>query len=270
MTGYSTREVAGLLGLTPAQIRRCVYVGLLTPGRGSNREYCFQFSDMVLLRTLKSLRDAHIAPRRAFAALRQLKRVLGESRSLASVRLLAECGEVLVVDDHTRWNALSGQGVLELSFVALTGELTQLRRRPADDEIPDCHDWYELALDLESVDPVRASVAYLIALELEPEYADAHASLARLRQREGREDEARLHYQKALEVSPGHERALFGMGVLLEQAGDIDAAIACYLRADAVPDAHYRLARIFERRGETLAARRHLQRYRQLEPVAED
>jgi tetratricopeptide (TPR) repeat protein len=269
MTGYTTRQVSELLGLTPAQIRRYVYVGLLTPARGSSREYRFQFPDMVLLRTLKSLREARIAPRRALAALRKLQRVLGESRSLASVRLLADGGQVLVVEDRARWNALSGQGLLEFSFAALAGELTQLHERLADDDIPNCHDWYALALDLESVDPVRASVAYLIALELEPEYADAHLGLARLRHREGRGDEARMHYQKVLDKAPDHEQALFGIGVLLEQAGDVDGAIGCYVKAEALPDAHYHLARIFERRGETLAARRHLQRYRQLEPSAD-
>jgi hypothetical protein len=40
--------------------------------------------------------------------------------------------------------------------------------------------------------------------------------------------------------------------------------VDCYYRAGDVADAHYNLCRIFEIRGDEVAALRHLRRYRQL------
>jgi tetratricopeptide (TPR) repeat protein len=268
MIGYSTRDVSQLIGLTPAQIRRCVYLGLVSPRRGSRNEYRFDFSDMVLLRTVKTLRDASIPARRALAALSGLRQMLGQSRTLASVRVVADGGDVVMVDVDARWNALSGQGHLSIRADDAPAEgggiVARLRERCADDTAPDRFDWYELGLELEGEDPIRAAVAYLVALELDPHFVDAHVHLARLKHREGRRDDAHLHYQRALADDPENQQALFGIGSLFHEAGDLEAAIDCYTRADAVADAHYQLSRIYEIRGDRLTARRHLQRHRQL------
>src|SRR2546426_10289538 len=66
MKGYSSQDVARLLGLTVAQVRAFARDGFLTPapGRGAQRKLQFSFQDLVILRTAKALVAARIPARR--------------------------------------------------------------------------------------------------------------------------------------------------------------------------------------------------------------
>ena len=50
MTGYTTHEVAELLGVPDASVRSWVRAGILEPERGARSEYRFSFRDLVLLK----------------------------------------------------------------------------------------------------------------------------------------------------------------------------------------------------------------------------
>src|SRR2546427_4571915 len=80
MKGYTSRDVAKLLGLTVAQVRGFARDGFLTPpsrsGRGSRRKLQFSFQDLVILRTAKALVAARIPTRRIRHALKQLRHQL--------------------------------------------------------------------------------------------------------------------------------------------------------------------------------------------------
>jgi tetratricopeptide (TPR) repeat protein len=272
MSGYTTREVAELIGLTAEQVRRYIHNGLVCPRRGSRGEYRFDFQDMVLLRTAKGLRDAKVPPRRALGALRKLRSELGTARSLASLRIRADGGIVVVREESVLWDAETGQGHLDFSTRELAGELAELRGRrlvEIPDE-PDSDDFYNLGIDLEDADPERSADAYRQALQLDPGNVDAHVNLGRLLQASGRIDDARGHYRLALERVPDHQLALYNLGTSFDEVEDLDMAMACYCQADAVADAHYNLCRIFEIRGDQVAALRHLRRYRQLMSSGEE
>jgi DNA-directed RNA polymerase subunit alpha len=58
--------------------------------------------------------------------------------------------------------------------------------------------------------------------------ADYHYQLARLQEAEGLYDEAVNNYQKALELSPNHQRALFHLAFRCDLSGDEKAAIDYY------------------------------------------
>src|SRR2546427_11811715 len=90
MKGYTSRDVAKLLGLTVAQVRGFARDGFLTPGRGPRGELQFSFQDLVILRTAKGLVAARIPTRRIRRALRRLRRELPRGRSLPELRLTAE------------------------------------------------------------------------------------------------------------------------------------------------------------------------------------
>ena len=83
MKGYTSRDVAKLLGLTVAQVRAFAHDGFLTPGRGPRGELLFSFQDLVILRTAKGLVAARIPTRRIRRALRRLRSELPRGRSLA-------------------------------------------------------------------------------------------------------------------------------------------------------------------------------------------
>ncbi|MGA7615699.1 MAG: helix-turn-helix domain-containing protein, partial [Thermoanaerobaculia bacterium] len=64
MKGYTSREVAEMLGVTPAEVRAFARSGLVTVERGSRGEYRFDFHDLVMLRTARELRAANVPARR--------------------------------------------------------------------------------------------------------------------------------------------------------------------------------------------------------------
>ncbi|MFU8814949.1 MAG: MerR family transcriptional regulator [Pseudomonadales bacterium] len=268
MSDYTTREAAQLIGLSPAQIRRYVRRGLLSPQRGARGHYRFEFADVVVLRTVKNLLSASIAPRRALAALVALRRTMSW-RSLAALRIEAHGGEVVVLEGDAGWSALSGQGSLAFAFQALAAEVAHFGARGEPDDLdytnePSAADWLQLAADLEGSDGVRAALAYQVVLELDPECVEAYVRLGDLQRREGRLADAHGLYEQALRRAPEHPQALFALGALAEHRGDADAAIGYYSRAATVAEAHRRLGRIFEMRGDQVSAHRHQQRYRQL------
>ena len=125
-------------------------------------------------------------------------------------------------------------------------------------------DWYNLALDLEEADPGKAPAAYRQALAINPHNTDAQVNLGRLCQLKGDLKQARRHYKLALTHAPDHQLANYNMGTIYDELDEFDTACSYYSRASDIPDAHYNLARLFEVRGDELAALRHMREYRRL------
>lgn len=267
MSGYATQDVSDLIGLSPSQVRHYAHRGLLRPDRGDRGEYRFSFQDVVLLRTAKGLLDASVPARKAYKVLLKLKGELNALKSLTAVRIFADGANVVVREDNSLWNAETGQGHLDFSIDAGPADVATLGRQvPTDEEIDalDSDDWYNLGLDLEEVDPDRAPEAYQRAIALDPKNTDAYVNLGRLHQLHGQLKQAKKLYQTALEQMPEHPLALYNLGTLFDELEEYDTAIAYYRQALVVPDAHFNLARIYELKGDELAALRHLRRYRQL------
>lgn len=268
MGGYSTREVADLIGMKPEQVRHYVRRSLLEPARGNRGEFRFNFQDVVLLRTAKSLLDSRVSARRTNQILLKLQSELASVKSLAAVRIFADGNTVVVRQDNQLWEAESGQVQLDFSVQELADNVADLANRnliearEADDL--DSDEWYNLGLDLEEVDPDRAPEAYTRAIELDPKNADAHVNLGRLRQLRGDMKGAKRHYELALKAVGNHQLAYYNLGTIFDELEELDQAAEYYRRAPAVPDAHYNLARISELRGDEVSARRHMRKYRSL------
>src|SRR2546430_7779459 len=93
MTGYTTEEVARLLGLSPAQIRSYTRAGFLSPARGGRGNLRFTFQDLVLLKAAKGLLAARIPAAKIRGSLRRLKQQLPRGRALSELRITAERSE---------------------------------------------------------------------------------------------------------------------------------------------------------------------------------
>src|SRR5215470_408106 len=113
MSGYTTQDVARMLGLTPARLRAYLRSGVLTPERGERGELRFSFQDLIVLRTAEGLVRERIPPRRVRHALRKLRERLPETRPLTGLQLAADGASVIVRDGGARWHADSGQVLLE-------------------------------------------------------------------------------------------------------------------------------------------------------------
>ena len=273
LPGYSTREVARLLDLSPDQVRRQVRWGLLAPRRGPRNEMLFSFQDLVVLKAAQGLLDARIPARRVRRALDRLRDQLPSGRPLTAVRIAAEGSQIVVRTDSEAWEPLSGQRVLDFEVA----ELAQRAEPLALGAIEDAHersddlaaeDWYQLGFELEATATREAEAAYIRALELEPGHPDAHLNLGRLLHEKGRIAAAESHYRAALTKRPRDATAAFNLGVALQDLDRKQDAAEAYRHAlscdPEYTDAHFNLARIYEQLGNEAEAIRTLKVYRNL------
>jgi tetratricopeptide (TPR) repeat protein len=275
-SGYSTKDVAALLGLSTDQVRSYVRAGFLAPRQGPRGEYYFSFQDLILLRTAKALIAARVPRRRIRLALQNLREQLPENRALTGVRISAQGHQVVVRDGGEVWNPESGQALFDFELAELARDAATLPLRAVPEEEPEetagpesAEDWHERGLDLEDEgEPGEAMAAYRRALEIAPGFADAHLDLGRLLHEHGQVAEAERHYRKALEARPEDATAAFNVGVALQDQERLGEAAEAYVAAlaidPALADAHYNLSGIYEALGEREDAFRHLRTYRRL------
>ena len=268
MSGYSTRNVADIVGMTPSQVRHFVRRKLLSPDKGPHGEHRFAFKDLVLLRTAKSMIEADISPRSLFRAMSQLKASFASPNALAGVRLLAEGSGVVVQAEDQLWNAETGQGCLDFAQRVSGDSVTVLWEgrdvAPGEADELSASEWCQLGVDLEDWNVGKAMEAYQKAVLSDPNCADAWVNLGRLHQLKGNLKEAKRHYELAVEALPGHQLANYNLGTIFDELNEGELAARFYTKAPDVPDAHFNLARISRRRGDELAYRRHQQRYMNL------
>lgn len=273
MRGYATRDVAQILGLSPAQVLGYVRSGFLQPERGPRGDYRFCFEDLVFLRTAKGLLEARIGPRRVKRALAKLREQIPEGRRLTGLRITAEGSRIVVADGDARWQPESGQALLDFGVAELAEKVAPLAReafreaQEGGDELT-ADDWYEWGCELETAAPPEAGESYRRAIALDPGHADALVNLGRLLHESGDAGGAEEHYRKAIAARPGDATAVFNLGVALEDLERKDEALAAYERAIQLDpdnaDAHYNAASLYERLGQVPAALRHLKSYRNL------
>jgi len=272
LTGYTTQDVAKLLGLSEAQVRSFARAGFLTPGRGPRGDLRFSFQDLVLLRAAKGLAAAKIPARRIRRALKQLRDQLPQGRPLSALRIAAEGDRIVVTDGETAWYPESGQVVLDFTVSEIATKAGPIARKRAEaarvEETLTADEWYALAFDLEITSPDEARDAYRRALELDPHHAGAHINLGRLLHEAGRLEDALGHYRLALQANPDDSTAAFDLAIALEDLGRTTEAIHAYeqaIRSDPrLADAYFNLARLYELKGKRAAALRYLSKYRRL------
>src|SRR5947207_15633155 len=270
MTGYTTEEVARLLGLPPAEIRSYTRAGCLSPSparaAGGRGELRFSFQDLVLLRAAKGLMAARIPAAKIRGSLRRLKQQLPRGRALSELRITAEGHRVVARDGAVAWNPDSGQLVLDFDVARLAERAAPLARRQAAaarrvEAGLDGDEWFELGLELEVSAPDEARDAYRRALELDPRHADARVNLARLLVESGRAEEAETHFRAVLADCPDHATAWYNLGIALEDRRRPNDALKAYEQAIAadrrLADAYFNLARLYEQAGKKAAGLRH-------------
>ncbi len=279
MQSYGVSDVARMLQLSRSTIRGLISRGFVAPTRGPRREYRFSFQDLLLLRTARALVQAKVPARRIGRSLSALRRQLPKSLPLSGLTICAVGNDVVVRKGTDRWQAESGQYLLELD-VSVAGDSLQIveieavkparnnGKSPARDNAAQAQTWFDLALQEEDRAPGKAIEAYERCLELDPHHIAARINLGRLHHEAGRYAEAQRVYREALRECAPDPTLLFNLGVLLEDTSRAEEAIDAYLQALTLDpdfaDAHFNLARLYESQGKPQHAIRHLGVYRRL------
>jgi tetratricopeptide (TPR) repeat protein len=281
MQSYGVGDVERMLNLSRSTIRGLISRGFVVPARGPRREYRFSFQDLLVMRTARALAQAKVPARRIGRSLNALRRQLPQSVPLTGLTICAVGNDVVVRKGANRWQAESGQYLLELdvnvagdslrivemgSGTAANGRATgEPKQAPTAD---DAQAWFERGLSEEDRDVKKAVEAYERCRRLDARHVAARINLGRLLHEAGRLEDAQRVYREALRECEPDPTLHFNLGVLLEDSSRHAEAIEAYLQAlthdPDFADAHYNLARLYETLGNPQHAIRHLREYRRL------
>lgn len=266
MQRYGVREVERLLRLPRSTVRALIRAGFVTPSRGPRRSWQFSFQDLIVLRTAQALAAANVPKKRITRSVKELRRHLPASMPLSGLSICAVADRVVVREGRSRWQAESGQYLLEFGGDPADGSLSVIERRSA--EPGNAVQWFDAAVALEDEDPAAAIEAYRRAIAADAGFLDARINLGSVLHEAGRSAEAEAVYREALGACGSDALLLYNLGVLLDESGRKEEALATYQEAlsgdPALADCHYNLALVCEELGRPREAIRHMAQYRRL------
>lgn len=265
-----------ILGISASRLRYWERTEFLRPiADGSAREPApapaFGFDDLLGMRAALSLRARGVPLQRIRRTVSRLQRRMPDlDRPLLRLRALGGASAAVVVED--RGVLLDPSGQLLLDFrPAAAGPVAELPgAHPEDRET--AVGWFERGCAADS-DPRsfgRAITAYRRAIELDPNFADAHCNLGTVLFNQGKRTESKTCFEQALALAPQHREAHFNLANVLEEEGLNQGALRHFKAAAEIDpffvDARLNLALLYEKLGLRRAARAHWRAYLQLEP----
>jgi tetratricopeptide (TPR) repeat protein len=289
MHAYDTKDLERLFGLPASAVRALARAGNIQPVRRSGRLH-YSFHDLVVLRTASALRAAKISSQRINKTLQELRSALPEGSALNKLSLTALGNRIAIREGQSLRESDTGQYALALEIVEQKGQLHVITRPEAagpaatpgktagagksaalSDIAPgavhakSADDHYSRAHSLEDGNPEAAQRHYELCLKDDPTHMEARINLGRLLHLAGRLAEAERVYRVGAKADPF---IAFNLAVVLEDLEREPDAILAYREALALDpqfaDAHYNLARLYERAQDPKASLRHLLAYRRM------
>jgi tetratricopeptide (TPR) repeat protein len=264
MHAYDTKDLKRLFGLPASAVRSLTRAGHLAPIRRAGRLH-YSFPDLIMLRTASALRAANIPTQRINRALRTLRAALPAGATLNNLSITALGDQIAIREGKLLWESDTGQYALALDIGESQGGLHVISRQSPAVPTNSAAECYAKAFSLEDTDPEAARAAYEACLQADPQHLEARINLGRLLHLAGRLSEAERVYRSAERAEP---LLTFNLAVLLEDLGREPDAILAYREALALDpelaDAHFNLARLYERARDPKASLRHLLAYRRM------
>jgi tetratricopeptide (TPR) repeat protein len=265
MHAYNTKDLERLFGLPASAVRSLTRAGHISPiKRGGRLHYSFQ--DLLMLRTASALRSANISANKINRTLQTLRATLPSGAALNQRSLTALGNQIAIREGKMLWESESGQYALALDIGEEKGGLHVISRQsasPPSAESADEH--FAKAFALEEENPQGSIAAYEACLKADPQHLEARTNLGRLLHIAGRLAEAERVYRSADQPDP---LLAFNLAVLLEDLNREREAIQSYREAltldPEMADAHFNLARLYERARDPKASLRHLLAYRRM------
>lgn len=281
MHAYDTKDLERLFGLPASAVRALARAGNIQPVRRSGRLH-YSFHDLVVLRTASALRAAKISSQRINKTLQELRSALPEGSALNKISLTALGNRIAIREGQSLRESESGQYALALEIVEEKGRLHVIAHQDAAprehatstgrsagnssaNSAGDPEEHYARALAIEDSNPQAAQKAYELCLKANPDHLEARINLGRLLHLAGRLAEAERVYRVGARADPF---IAFNLAVVLEDLQREPDAIIAYREALALDpqfaDAHFNLARLYERARDPKASLRHLLAYRRM------
>jgi tetratricopeptide (TPR) repeat protein len=264
MHAYNTKDLERLFGLPASAVRSLARAGHISPvKRGGRLHYSFQ--DLLMMRTASALRSANISAHRINRTLQTFRASLPPDAVSRKRSITALGNQIAIREGRLIWESDSGQYVLALDADEEKGAVHVIARQPTALPSDAADEHYERAFALEETNPDGARAEYEACLEADPDHAEARINLGRLLHIAGRLDQAERVYRSAQKTDP---LLAFNLAVLLEDLHREVDAIVAYRQALALDpqlaDAHFNLARLYDRARNPKASLRHLLAYRRM------
>ena len=272
---WRREDVRRIADITERQLRSWEKQGLVAPNEQ------FGFSDLLALKTLKTLRERRISPKQIQRAITSLKSGLdGVDHPLAQLRITAEGKRIMVRVAGSMMEPITGQLLLDFDAVK---EIEKLRAFPvqtaaaeADSEARErlAEEWFQRGLAIEETGaPVEeAAAAYRKAIEANPNASGALVNLGTIAFRMRRMKEAADYYSRATQADPQYPLAHFNLANLYDEQGAFEDARRHYQEAIRLSpryaDAYFNLALLCERNSEVLQAIGYWQSYLKLDSTS--
>jgi len=265
MHAYDTSDLKRLFGLPASAIRSLTRAGHLNPVKRLGRLH-YSFPDLIMLRTASALREAKIPAQRINRTLRALRAALPAGTTLNNLSITALGDQIAIREGKLLWESDTGQYALALDIDEEQGAVHVIDRQPSSAAPAlSADEHYANAFSLEETNPAAARAAYEACLKADSKHVEARINLGRLLHLAGRLEDAEHLYRSADRPDP---LLTFNLAVLLEDLNREPDAILAYREALALDpqlvDAHFNLARLYERAKDPKASLRHLLAYRRM------
>ena len=279
MQEFDSKDLKRLFGIPASHVRSLIRAGHISPAKkaGKSGKLAYSFQDLIVLRTLGSLRAAKIPTKRINRTLREIRSSLPGELPLSGLSIVAIGDRIVVREGRALRESETGQYTLALEVIDQGGALLMIdKRSDAAAKAPtaagvgaavpqDAAAHFDHAMDLEESDAAAARAAYEACLALDARHVEARVNLGRLLHLAGRLREAEQVYRG---IDTAEALLSFNLAVLLEDLEQQDEAAVAYRQALAqdpgLADAHFNLARLYEQAGNPKDALRHLLAYRRL------
>lgn len=271
---FTLSEIARLLDLAPTRLRTLDRAGVVSPSGRRRGRRAYTFSDLIALRTAKTLLEQRVRLRDVTRAVQALKRSLPKvTRPLQELRIVSDGQRVVVRGHDGSFEPLTGQMLLDLEVKSLRDDVVRVLRPSAGRER--ARTAYELYLRASQLDedPLSMDEAerlYRQAIQLDPWLSIAYTNLGNIRFRRQDTEGAEQLYRKALDMDARQPEAQYNLGYVMLERGQPQLSIPLFLGAiEADPkfsDAYFNLAMAYEQIGETQKARPFWKSYISLEP----
>lgn len=285
---YTPAMLSQLLGVSVHEIRRWERLRLIRPVRRVMRLPYFDVADVTAARRLAELVASGASLEHVARTFEQLQAVMPDlQQPLAQLQILAQGREVLLRDAGGWLDPRTGQRRLPFfdDVEAKSATATVTPAEADDDDVPDVlplrapatsagaavdawtpEDLFERGCQLAEADRLEEAVeAYRAAIIERPTTSEYHFHLADALYRLGQPHAAVERYYAAVEHDHDFIEAWTQLGCLLVETRNLPAAREAFQialdRHPEFPDAHFHLAQVLERLGDTAAARPHWTAY---------